>query len=255
MLNRLFLVYSIALYLFLFAPIIVLVVFSFNAAPQSSEWTGFTLSWYEKMWKNDSLWDAAENTVVVALASTALSTIIGTLAAYAMHRFDFLGRKVLDVIFYMPVIIPEIVMAVSLLTLFVILEIGLGRQTIIIGHVAFCISFVVVVVRARLHGFDDSLLEAAADLGATPVQTFMKVTLPLIMPGILAAAMLSFTMSLDDFLIAHFTSGVGGTTLPLKIYSMVRFGITPEINAISTLMLLVTVVMILLSQRLQRKGA
>jgi len=253
MLKRLFDFYAIAIYVFLFAPILVLVVYSFNAAPQSSQWTGFTLAWYSKMWNNADLWQATKNTVEVALSATFLSTIIGTLAAYAMHRYDFLGRKVLDVIFYMPVIIPEIVMAVSLLTLFVMLKMTLGTQTIIIGHVAFCISFVIVVVRARLHGFDDSLLEAAADLGAPPVRTFVTITLPLIMPGILAAAMLSFTMSLDDFLIAHFTSGVGGTTLPLKIYSMVRFGITPEINAISSVMFFVTLVMILISQRLQRQ--
>lgn len=250
--HRLFYVYAFLVYVFLFAPIVVLVVYSFNTGASSAQWTGFTLDWYVKMWGNASLWAAAENTFVIALSSTVISTVIGTLAAYAMHRYDFLGRKVLDVIFYMPVIIPEIVMAVSLLTLFVLLSIPLGKGTIIIGHVAFCISFVVVVVRARLHGFDESLLEAAADLGATPVQSFFRVTLPIIMPGIVSASMLAFTMSLDDFLIAHFTSGVGGTTLPLKIYSMVRFGITPEINAISTLMLVVTMVMILISQRMQR---
>lgn len=255
MLSRLFHVYAALVYMFLFAPIVVLVVFSFNQSPNGSQWTGFTIDWYAQLLNNKALWSATENTVVVASVSTVLSTMIGTLAAYAMHKYDFLGRKVLDVVFYMPVIIPEIVMAVSLLTLFVLLEFTLGRVSIIIGHVAFCISFVVVVVRARLHGFDDSLLEAAADLGATPVQTFRHITLPLIMPGIMAAAMLSFTMSLDDFLIAHFTSGVGATTLPLQIYSMVRFRITPEINAISTLMLAVTLVLILISQRLQRKEA
>jgi spermidine/putrescine transport system permease protein len=250
--ERLMQFYTMFIYLFLFAPIIVLVLYSFNQSASGSQWTGFTLDWYDKLFKDEALGEAVENTVIVAMVSTLLSTVIGTLAAFAMHRYQFPGRKLMDLVFYMPVIIPEIVMAVSLLTFFVLIDFTLGRTSIIIGHVAFCISFVVIVVRARLHGFDDSLLEAASDLGADPTRTFLYVTFPLILPGVIAAALLSFTMSLDDFLITHFTAGVGSTTLPLKIYSMVRFGITPEINAVSTLMLFVTVVMILISQRLQR---
>jgi spermidine/putrescine transport system permease protein len=250
--ERLFQLYSALIYLFLFAPIVVLVVYSFNESPSSGTWGGFSLKWYEMLFNDEEIHASIYNTLIVGGTSTFLSTIIGTLAAWAMHRYQFFGRKLFDLIFYMPVIIPEIVMAVSLLTFFVMVGVTLGKTSIIIGHVAFCISFVVVVVRARLHGFDESLLEASADLGANPIQTFRYVTLPLILPGIIAAALLSFTMSLDDFLISHFTAGVGSTTLPLKIYSMVRFGVTPEINAISTLMLFVTLVLILLSQRMQR---
>jgi len=250
--DRLFAVYVALTYVFLFAPILVLVVFSFNANVRGSTWTGFTLEWYPKLMQDESIRDAVENTLVVALSSTVIATIIGTLAAYAMHRYQFFGRKLLDLIFYMPVIIPEIVMAVSLVIFFSVVSFTLGRTSIIIGHVAFCISFVVIVVRARLHGFDESLLEASADLGANPLQTFRHVTFPLILPGIVAAALLSFTMSLDDFLISHFTAGVGATTLPLKIYSMVRFGVSPVVNAVSSVMLCVTIVLILISQRLQR---
>lgn len=250
--KKFFPVYATFIYLFLFAPILVLMFFSFNESSNTTKFTGFSLKWYQKVLHDESLFEALKNTILIASVSTFISTIIGTLAAYAMHKYNFWGRKILDVVFYMPVIIPEIVMAVSLLTFFVLVDITLGKMSIIIGHVAFCISFVVVVVRARLHGFDESLIEAAYDLGANNFKTFFYVTLPLIFPGIISAALLSFTMSIDDFLITHFTAGVGSTTLPLKIYSIVRVGVTPEINAVSTLLLLTTIFMILISQRLQK---
>ena len=197
---------------------------------------------------------ALRNSLYVAFSSTLISTVFGTMVALAMERYKFKGQLAFDALLYLPIIIPDIAMAVMLLLFFVLIKIPLGRSTIIISHVAFNISFVAVVVRARLAQFDMTLEEAAQDLYANNWQTFRQVTLPLIMPGILGGALLAFTLSLDDFVITFFTSGPGSTTLPLRIYSMVKLGVTPEINALSSIMLFASFILVFLSFILQRGG-
>ena len=241
-------------YLFLYAPIVILVVFSFNTSRFVTSWAGFGFRWYGELFQNEAIATALKNSLIVALASTLISTVFGTMVALVMERHQFFGKLAFDALLYLPIIIPDIAMAVMLLLFFVMSSIQLSLATIIIAHVAFNISFVAIVVRARLVGFDRSLEEAAQDLGANELQTFWHVTLPLLLPGILAGALLAFTLSLDDFVITFFTAGVGSTTLPLRIYSMVKLGITPEINAISTLMLLASMILVLTSLLLQRKG-
>lgn len=241
-------------YVFLYAPIVILVVFSFNSSRFVSAWEGFSFRWYRELFQNEAMAAALKNSLIVAVASTLLSTVFGTMVALVMERHHFPGKLAFDALLYLPIIIPDIAMAVMLLLFFVMAHITLSLLTIIISHVAFNISFVAVVVRARLVGFDRSLEEAAQDLGANELQTFWHVTLPLLMPGILGGALLAFTLSLDDFVITFFTAGVGSTTLPLRIYSMVKLGITPEINAISTLLLLASMTLVMLSLFLQRRG-
>jgi spermidine/putrescine transport system permease protein len=276
-------------YLFLYLPIIVLVVFSFNAATVTeggrtvgaTVWRGFTTYWYEVLIHDRRILDAVQNTLLVAVIATAISTVIGTMAALVMERYEFLGKLPFDALLYLPIIIPDIVMALALLLFFVIIHlpewsqgvitwvaqmaflpawlsgfvIRLIRVTpIIIAHVAFNISFVAVVVRARLANLDRTLEEAAQDLGANEWQTFRRVTLPLLMPGIIGGALLAFTLSTDDFVIAFFVSGPGATTLPVRVYSMIRIGVTPEANAVSSVMLLASIVLVLLSLALQRRS-
>jgi len=241
-------------FLFLYTPILILVVFSFNSSRFVSHWEGFSLRWYRELFTNSAMGAALRNSLVVAGASTTLSTVFGTMVALAMERYRFKGKTAFDALLYLPIIIPDIAMAVMLLLFFVMANFGLSLVTIIISHVAFNISFVAVVVRARLVGFDRSLEEAAQDLGANEVQTFWHVTLPLLMPGILGGALLAFTLSLDDFVITFFTAGVGATTLPLRIYSMVKLGVTPEINAVSTLLLTASMILVMLSLVFQSKG-
>ena len=254
-LNRLLTAHGVAGYIFLYLPIVILVVFSFNASRYASgAWRGFSLQWYASLFSNEAIGVALKNTLVVAGVSTFISTVFGTMVALAMERYRFCGKLAFDALLYLPIIIPDIAMAVMLLLFFVLSHARLGLISIIISHVAFNISFVAVVVRARLAYFDVSLEEAAQDLYANEWQTFRRVTLPLIMPGILGGALLAFTLSIDDFVITFFTSGPGSTTLPLRIYSMVKLGITPEINALSSIMLLVSMGLVLLSFQLQKGG-
>lgn len=244
-------VHTYLVYCFLYTPIIVLVLFSFNTSQRNAAWQGFTLNWYFQLFQNTDLLRALENSLKVGLTSTLFSTAIGAMAAFALVRYDFKGKTLFDSAIFAPLVIPEIVMGVALLTCFVGLRIRLSLLTVILAHIAFCSSYVAVTVRARLHGFSRALEEAAMDLGADEWTTFKKVTLPIIFPGILAGAMLAFTLSFDDFVITFFNAGVGSTTLPLKIYSMLKFGVTPEINAISTIMLVLTFTFILILNRLQ----
>jgi spermidine/putrescine transport system permease protein len=241
-------------FVFLYAPIVILVIFSFNSSRFVSSWEGFSLRWYVELFSNAAMGTALRNSLIVAFASTLISTVFGTMVALAMERRQFVGKLGFDALLYLPIIIPDIAMAVMLLLFFVMSKIALSLVTIIIAHVAFNISFVAVVVRARLVGFDRSVEEAAQDLGANELQTFWYVTLPLLLPAILGGALLAFTLSLDDFVITFFTAGVGSTTLPLRIYSMVKLGITPEINAVSTLLLLASMILVMLSLLFQRRG-
>ncbi|MGH7566019.1 MAG: ABC transporter permease [Gemmatimonadota bacterium] len=234
-------------------PVLVLVAFSFNRSRFAMEWDGFTLAWYARLIERGDIIDALRASLVVGLASTALATVFGTLIALALARHVFPGRRLYQGLLYLPIVTPEIVVGISLLVLFAASGARLGLGTITIAHVAFNISFVAVVVLARLHGMGRELEEAAMDLGADPLTTFFRVTLPQILPGVVAGALLAFTMSFDDFVITFFVAGVGSTTLPLLVYSMVRRGVEPTINAISTIILLVTTISILVAYRLREK--
>lgn len=260
--ERLLMTNAWLVYVFFYAPILVLVIFSFNSGRSVSHWESFSLDWYIKLFANDAIALALRNSLIVAGISTVISTVLGTLVALGMERYRFRGKTTLDSVLYLPIIIPDIAMAVMLLLFFVqaaqILGVigwrfSLGLGTVILAHIAFNISFVTVTVRARLAGFDRSLEEAARDLYADEWATFRHVTLPLILPGILAGALLAFTLSLDDFVVTFFTSGPGSTTLPLRIYSMVKTGITPEINALSTLMLGASMILVFISLAIQRR--
>jgi spermidine/putrescine transport system permease protein len=246
--------WAILMYGFLYLPILTLIIFSFNNSKTGVVWRGFTLDWYLKLFQDTSLAIALENSLIIAVITTVVSTIIGTMAALAMHKYHFRWKMLWNGIIYMPVIIPEIVVGVSLLSFFALLKIALGIGTITIAHIAFCISYVIIVVRARLHGFDQSLEEASMDLGANRYKTFFYVTLPIIAPGIISSALLCFTLSIDDFVITFFTQGPNSTTLPVKIYSMVKFGVSPVVNAISTLFLIVTAIAVVLITRLEKEG-
>jgi spermidine/putrescine transport system permease protein len=241
-------------YLFLYLPICVLIVFSFNTSRFSVVWKQFTIEWYIKLIQDPLVLDALKNSLIVAIVAMILSTIIGTLTAYGLFRYRFRGKTVFDGVLFLPIVTPEIVVGISLVIFFVLININLGLNSIIIAHVAFDIPFVMLIVRARLQGMDRSLEEAAMDLGADEWTTFFKVTIPQLLPGIIAAALLAFTLSFDDFVITFFVAGVGSTTLPLKIYSMVRLGVSPKINALSALIVLFSILLITTADRLQRKS-
>ncbi len=259
--------YGIGGYLFLYLPIIILVVFSFNDSRSVAQWQGFTLDWYVKMLNDDQIILSLWNSVFVAVVSTLISTVIGTLAAMAMERYRFVGHLFMDAVLYLPIIIPDIAMAIMLLIFFNLSGIGFEPwkvnffgvrlavpYSVIIGHVAFNISFVAVVVRARLAQMDQTLEEAAQDLYAGPWQTFWRVTFPMMLPGIIGGALLAFTLSLDDFVITFFTSGAGFNTLPVRVFGMIKKGVTPKINAVSVLMLVFSLALIGISLLLRKGG-
>ena len=228
---------------FLYLPMLILVVFSFNASRLVTVWGGFSTQWYGALFRNQALMDAAWVTVRIALVSATLATVLGTLAAITLTRYGrFRGRALFTGLVYAPMVMPEVITGLALLLLFVAIGFDRGFWTIMLAHTTFTLCFVAVVVQARLVTFDRSLEEAAQDLGATPLRVFLTVTLPLIAPAVVAGFLLAFTLSLDDLVIASFTSGPGATTLPMRIYSQVRLGVTPEINAASTILIgLVTV--------------
>ncbi|WP_105402175.1 MULTISPECIES: ABC transporter permease [Neorhizobium] len=234
---------------FLYIPIIILVVYSFNASKLVTVWGGFSLQWYKTMWSNQGLMDAAWVTARVGIISATIGTVLGTLAALSLVRFTrFPGRMLFSGMIYAPLVMPEVITGLSMLLLFVAVGIDRGFWTVIIAHTTFTMCYVAIVVQSRLLTFDRSLEEAALDLGCPPVKTFFKITLPLIFPAVIAGWMLAFTLSLDDLVIASFTTGPGATTLPIKIYSQVRLGVTPEINAICTILIgLVTIGVIITS--------
>jgi spermidine/putrescine transport system permease protein len=246
--------YALLFYLFLFTPIALLVIFSFNESRFPTHWTGFTFDWYKTLFANYALGQALKNSLIVTLTSTAIATVIGTMVAVAMERYRFRAKTVVDGALFLPIIIPDIAMAIMLLAFFVLVGMQLGLTTIIIAHVAFNISFVAVIVRARMASIDPNLAEAARDLYANEWKEFWRVTFPQLIPGILAGALFAFILSFDDYIISFFTSGPGSTTLPIRIYGMVRKGITPEINAASSLMLLASFLLVPLTLWLQRKG-
>jgi spermidine/putrescine transport system permease protein len=234
-------------YAFLYIPLVIVIVYSFNNSRLNAEWVGFTLDWYDKLFHNDEMLTAAGNSLLIALTASLVSTVLGTMAGVAMYRYKL---RLLPLLVLTPIAIPEILMGVSLLIFFVLVNFTLGLVSVTLAHIAFCIGFVAIVVRARLAGMDESLTEAARDCGATPWEAFRYVTLPLIMPGVIAGALMAFTLSIDDFVITFFTAGAGTVTLPLQIYSMIKIAVTPEVNAVSTLLMLLTLALIIVASRL-----
>ena len=253
--NRLLKLYTLIVLAFLYLPIAVIVVLSFNQSRFGVTWRGFTLEWYQRLLHHHRLAIYAENTLIVAVASTLIATVLGTLLALGMYRYRFRAKGAIRLLLYVPVVIPDIVMGVALLLFYAWLRLHLGwprlsLATIVIGHATFQIAYVTLVVRSRLAALDPALEEAAADLGAGGFATFRFVTLPLIWPGVLAGALLAFTLSLDDFVITFFTAGPGSTTLPLYIYSSVKRGVTPEIHALSAILIAATTAGLLLGRAL-----
>jgi spermidine/putrescine transport system permease protein len=249
---------------FFYLPIFVLVVFSFNENTRVGVWSGFSTRWYGEMFRNQDVIRALRNSLIVAIVSTVVATILGTAAALAMERYRFRGQRTYDALLYLPIIIPDVTMAVMLLLFFVqafgLLQgmvgwrLNLGLGTISLAHIAFNISFVAVVVRARLAQLDSSLEEAAADLYADRWQAFRRVTLPLILPGVAGGALLALTLSLDDVVVTSFVTGPGSTTLPVYVFGLVRRGVTPLINAVSTVMLVASMILVMVSLGFQRRS-
>jgi spermidine/putrescine transport system permease protein len=240
-------------YLFLHLPTLVLMVFSFNASRFGVSWTGFTLDWYRRLLERDDILIGLRRSVVIGLVTALIATVLGTLIAMALGRRRFRGRRAVEAFLYLPIVTPEIVVGISLLMLFAFAGVPLGLATITVAHIAFGVAFVAVVVRARLEGMDGSLEEAALTLGADEVTAFRTVTLPLLAPGIVAGALLAFTLSFDDYVITSFVAGAGSSTLPLVVYSMVRRGIEPSVNAISTIVIVVTAVLLWIADRMTRR--
>ena len=238
---------SLGVYAFLYVPLAVVVLFSFNDSVLNAEWVGFTTAWYTKLLHNPEMLGAAFNSLLIAVISSSTATLLGTMAGIAMHRYRL---RFMPFLVLTPVAMPEILLGVSLLLFFrQVLDLTLGMFSIVIAHITFSIGFVAIIIRARLAGMDESIFEAARDLGATPWETFKRVTFPLILPGVVAGFLMSFTLSIDDFVITFFVAGVGVSTLPLQIYSMIKVAVTPEVNAVSTLLMLLTLSMIALAAR------
>ena len=245
--------YLIGILVVLYLPIAVLVINSFNASKYGNHWTGFTFKWYEKLFSNEGLMQAAGHSVLIAITSATLATIIGTLAAVALHRYQFKGKAVLSSMVFVSMLTPEIVLAIALLIIFILLGIQLGFWSLLLAHITFCLPFVIVAVYSRLKGFDMKMLEAARDLGATEGRVFTKIILPLALPAVASGWLLSFTLSLDDVIVSAFVTGPSYEILPLKVYSMVRVGVSPEVNAISTTLLVVSLILVIISQLLLRE--
>ena len=242
---------SLAVYAFLYVPLAVVVLFSFNDSLLNAQWVGFTTRWYSKLIDNDEMLRAAANSLFIALAASSVATVLGTMAGIAMQRWPQGLTRFLPFLVLTPVAMPEILLGVSLLLFFrQVLDLTLGLFSILVAHITFSLGFVAIIVRARLAGMDESIFEAARDLGASPWRTFRHVTFPLILPGILAGFLMSFTLSIDDFVITFFVAGVGVSTLPLQIYSMIKVAVSPEVNAVSTLLMALTLTLIALASRL-----
>lgn len=252
---RLMLLILGVIFAFLYIPISVLVGLSFNEGGLPTAWTGFSVKWYGALAGNNDILKAAGNTLIVALFSTVLSTLLGTLLAVGVETRRRNG-KWLETIIFAPMIIPDIVLAIALLSMFSLLGVKMGLHTIVVSHVVFNLAFVCAVVRARLKSFDWSIVEASSDLGASTMTTLRRIVIPVLMPAIIAGALLAFTLSVDEFIIAFFTAGAGRSsiTLPMQIFAMIRFGVTPEINALATIVMSVSVVALALSQRLNKGG-
>lgn len=241
------------LIVFMYLPIVMLVLQSFNAARFGGDWQGFSLRWYAQLMEHRPIWIATRNSLLVAMVSTLVATVLGTLAAWALNRYNGRLQRVHFLMVYSPLVVPDILMGISLLLLFVNLGVQLGLGTVMVAHITFCMSYVAFVVLGRLQDFDFTLIDAARDLGATPGIIFTKILLPLLGPGIAAGALLAFTLSIDDFVITFFVAGPGSSTLPVHVYSMMKHGTPSLINALSVILMAVTFTLVLISQPLLRK--
>ena len=237
---------------FLYLPIAVLVLYSFNDSRFSAQWSGFTLDWYGRLFSSAETAAALRNTLVISTTSTICATVLGTLLAIGLHLYRAPGRGLIELLLYLPIVVPDIIAGVATLALYVTVHFPLGRVSVILAHIAFQVSFVALVVRGRLHDFPPALIEAARDLGAGRLQTLRHVVLPLLRPGIVAGALIAFALSIDDFVITYFTAGAGSSTLSIRIYSMVKRGVTPDVNALSTLLLVTTLVLMVVAMRVRR---
>ncbi len=237
-----------------YIPVLVMIIFSFNDAKRNYSWMGFTTEWYPKLFSfgNHDLWDALVYSLIIAVLATVISVTIGVLGGIGLKKYEFRGKKFINMMLFIPIVVPEIVMAVSMLIIFMIVGVKLGLGTIVIGHCTFCIPYAVIVIKGRITGDNETLQEASMDLGATRLQTFIKVTIPSIMPGIMSAAFLSFTLSIDDVIISNMLAGASQSTLPVLILSVNRTGITPDINALTTVMVIVMLFGMVIMNILQR---
>lgn len=247
-------VFSVIAFLFMYLPILVLSFYSFNQSPYSATWQGFTLDWYRKLFSDERILSALTNSLIVACCAVGISSVLGTLMAVGLARYKFPGKSLYRGVSYLPLIIPDIAIAVATLVFLAAFAIPLSLWTIIAAHVVFCLAYVALVVAARLNNLDPHLEEAALDLGATPVQAFIKVLLPQLMPGIVAGCLLAFVLSLDDFLIASFTAGSGSNTLPMEIFSRIRSGVKPDINALSVLLITVSAIVAFIAESMRIAG-
>jgi len=239
---------------FFYLPIAILIGFSFNTSRLNILWEGFTLDWYAAIWRDSVLVGTLENSLIVAAITTVLAVVLGTGGAWLLYRYRFPGLRLWQTLIFIPMIIPEVIMGVSLLILYVVINLELGYSTIIISHVTFCFPFVMVAVQARLSGLDPALEEAAMDLGATPARAFRRVLVPYLMPAIISGALMSFTLSLDELIVTYFTASAGTRTLPLEIFGRVKKGLDPTLNAISTVFILSTVVLVVATEILKRRN-
>ena len=249
--------YAAVIYAIFYIPVFVMIQFSFNDAKRNYSWEGFTTAWYGKLFsfRNHDLWEALIYSLVIAVVATVISVVIGVLGGIGLKKFHFRGKKFINLMLYVPIVVPEIVLAVSMLIIFMTIGIKLGMGTIVIGHCTFCIPYAVVTIKGRISGDNDTLQEASMDLGANRVQTFWRVTIPSIMPGIMSAAFLSFTLSIDDVIMSNMLASARQSTLPVLILSVNRTGITPDINALTTMMVLIMVFGMLVMNFIQRRIA
>ena len=247
-------VYAAVIYAIFYIPVFVMIQFSFNDAKRNYSWEGFTTAWYGKLFsfRNHDLWEALVYSVVIAVIATFISIVIGVLGGIGLKKFQFRGKKFINLMLYVPIVVPEIVLAVAMLIIFMTIGVKLGLGTIVIGHCTFCIPYAVVTIKGRISGDNDTLQEASMDLGANRIQTFWRVTIPSIMPGIMSAAFLSFTLSIDDVIMSNMLASARQSTLPVLILSVNRTGITPDINALTTLMVLIMVLGMLIMNAIQR---
>ena len=246
-------IYIAFVLILLFLPIFILIAFSFNESKLNVIFTGFTFDWYARLFSNTDLLDAFKNTILIAVLSTSISTVIGVLSAVGLKKFQFRGHGFIDKLIYIPIVIPEIVLGIALLSVFTLAKLELGFWTVLLAHISFSVPFVITSVRSTLYALPNHVELAASDLGASKWQTFWFVTLPLIWPGIVSGALLAFTLSMDDVVISYFSAGPGTNTLPLYIYSNIKTGISPDVNALTSIMLVVTVITLTLSAHFQSK--
>ncbi|TAF10993.1 MAG: ABC transporter permease [Nostocales cyanobacterium] len=247
-------VLSLLVFVFMYLPILVLGFYSFNQSPYSAIWQGFTLEWYQKLFTDARILSAVNNSLLVAFSAVAVSSVLGTLMAVGLARYNFPGRKLYQGISYLPLLIPDIAIAVATLVCLAAFAIPLSIWTIVAAHIVFCLSYIGLVVSARLNNLDPHLEEAALDLGATPIQAFIKVVLPQLMPGIISGCLLAFVLSLDDFLISSFTAGSGSNTLPMEIFSRIRTGVKPDINALSVMLISITATVAIIAELIRASG-